>query len=645
MPEPGVIPDRVLSGRVLNNIYQIGAAIEHGAFADIYDGAEVSTGEQVAIKILHPRLAEDFKTRAMFLEEARTLTRLSQPGLPRYRTCAQDPESGLTYIVTELMGPTLSAHLATLKPADREILAFAKRLALALAAAHRSGLVHCRLTPDGIRVPGGRLADATIFNFGSTKYLQSAGKSPSNVPASDQAYCAPEQRRYDDDNPAIGPWTDVYSLALVALALAGGEGVKRTREVPDLSPLPQRLHPMFAKMLAPDPGTRFQSMDEVLAALDALPQDLSPPADVPAPKPQAESAPAPVLRAVSPTPAPPVASAPLAPRVVSPTPAPPVPLAPPAARVVSPTPASPASAALVQRAISPTPAPPVASAPPAPRPVSATPAPPVAPTPRVSPTPAPPIASAFEASAFAKPTADKPAAPAPRVVSPTPAPTVAPAAPVQRVVSTAPASPASAALVQRAASATPSPPAPAAPAPRVSATPAPPVPPTPRAPSATPAPPIASAPSAARPASATPAVPVTPTPRAASPTPASPVASAAPAARPVSPTPAPSAAPQPRAATAAAPAAGLSAVAAGAAVAAASAVSAAAAEAAERSRQIALAEVRASNRSGSVRTVGLAGIGVAAFLLGAGFWLVHTTVLPSAPPNVARAARPVGTVY
>ncbi len=55
--------------------------------------------------------------------------------------------------------------------------------------------------------------------------------------------------------------------------------------------------------------------------------------------------------------------------------------------------------------------------------------------------------------------------------------------------------------------------------------------------------------------------------------------------------------------------------------------------------------MRASNRSGSVRTVGLAGIGVTAFLLGAGFWLVHTTVLPSAPPNVARAPRPVGTVY
>src|SRR5882672_764281 len=316
MPEPGVIPDRVLSGRVLNNIYQIGAAIEHGAFADIYDGAEVSTGEQVAIKILHPRRAEDFKTRALFLEEARTLTRLSQPGLPRYRTCAQDPESGLTYIVTEPMGPTLAVHLPALKPSYREILAFIKRLALALAAAHQSGLIHCRLTPDNIRVPEGKLAHATIYNFGAAKYQPGASKPTADGPASDQEYFAPEQR------PSIGPWTDVYSLALVVLAIAGGKGgeaVKRTGDVPDLSPLPQNLHPILAKMLAPDPAKRFQSMDEVLAALDDLPRDVpasafakapaDTSADVHALRPQLDPVPAPAPRPVIATPAPPVASA------------------------------------------------------------------------------------------------------------------------------------------------------------------------------------------------------------------------------------------------------------------------------------------------------------------------------------------------
>jgi len=57
-----------------------------------------------------------------------------------------------------------------------------------------------------------------------------------------------------------------------------------------------------------------------------------------------------------------------------------------------------------------------------------------------------------------------------------------------------------------------------------------------------------------------------------------------------------------------------------------------------------LAEVRTAERSTSVRTVGLVGIGVVAFLLGVGFWLVHITLLPPAP-SVARAPQHEGTVY
>jgi len=147
----------------------------------------------VAIKILLPQLAEDVKSRSLFLDEARRLTRLSQPGLPLYRTCAQDPNSGLTYIVTELMGPTLSAHLPSLEPTYAEILSFTKRLALALAAAHQSGLVHRHLSPDNIRIPGGRLAHATITNFGLAKFVQSGGKFASLRATIDSDYCAPEQ--------------------------------------------------------------------------------------------------------------------------------------------------------------------------------------------------------------------------------------------------------------------------------------------------------------------------------------------------------------------------------------------------------------------------------------------------------------------
>jgi len=278
--ESGVIPPHIWSGRTLNNIYMIGSLIEQGAIAEVYDGTEISTGEHVAIKILLPQLAEDSQSRALFLDEARRLTRLSQPGLPLYRTCAQDPKSGLTYIVTELMGPTLSAHLSTQEPTYQEILSFTKRLALALAAAHQSGLVHRHLSPDNIRMPGGSLAHATITNFGLNKFAHGGAKPASLRATVNSDYCAPEQLSAHGDSPAIGPWTDVYSLALIVVAVANGkheESAKRSRGGPDFSALPQRLQPILAKMLAPEIKKRFRGMDEVLAALDALPQDLPAP--------------------------------------------------------------------------------------------------------------------------------------------------------------------------------------------------------------------------------------------------------------------------------------------------------------------------------------------------------------------------------
>jgi serine/threonine-protein kinase len=682
-PEPAVVPARIFTGRVLNNIYKIGSLIERGPFAEIYDGTEISTGEDVAIKILLLRRAEDVQTRAVFLEEARALTRLSQPGLPRYRSCAQDPESGLTYIVTEPMGATLSAHLPNLKPSYREILAFAKRLALALATAHQAGLVHCRLTPDNIRVPEGKLAHATIFNFGFTKYLQSESKAPSEGAAYDQ-FSAPEQR------PVIGPWTDVYSLALLILAVAGGKGGEK---VPDLSPAPQRLHPILAKMLAPDPANRYQTMDEVFAALDDLPRDLPPSADVHPLK--FESSPAPVLRAVPASPEAPVAPA----ASVAPAPS-----AVGAAAVVGATPPPPVASAYA-KASTEMPAAPIA---PAAAAVSASPLPPVAPI-------APVASASAKASAFAKASADMPAAapvaPAARVVSPTPAPSApapsapfAPVAPAPRAVSPTPARPVfSAPPAPRAVNPPPAPSAPfapVAPAPRaaaaVSPSPAPPfapVAPAQRAAAAaaavSPIPAAAFAPVAPvqRPTPAPPAppvAPIAPAPRAAAgPAPAAPFAPIAPVQRPTPAPPAPvfaPGAPPPRApapAAAAAPTAAVAAVSptpaspsqrASAAAAAASpatalrtAVAAAAPSpkrpAQERpserpspspseqpSPQVAgLADVRSAHRSASVRTYGLVGIGVVGFLMGAGLWLAQTTLPP--PSTVSRAAQPQGTVY
>jgi len=255
---------RVWTGLLLNESYRVGPLIEQGAATELYDGTEDSTGEPVALKILLPQLAEDARTRALFLDEARALRRLSQPGLLRYRACARDPQSDLTYIVTDLVGMRLSSRLANRKLGEQDIVDLTRRLALALAAAHGAGVIHRGLRPHAIALPQGRLSDATITDFNLIKAAHS-GLGDAFV---DPDYGAPEQLSNSGESAVVGPWTDVYSLALVIFSALGKPSEGPRKASPDLSHLPGRLRPVFERMLEPKAARRLQTMDEVVKQLD-----------------------------------------------------------------------------------------------------------------------------------------------------------------------------------------------------------------------------------------------------------------------------------------------------------------------------------------------------------------------------------------
>ena len=264
---------RIWTGLLLNESYQVGSLVEQGAATEIYDGIEVSTGEAVALKILLPQLAEDEKTRALFLDEARALRRLSQPGLLRYRACARDPQSDLTYIVTDVVGMRLSSRLANRKLGEEDIVALTKRLALALAAAHSAGVIHRGLRAHAIALPQGRLSEATITDFNLIKSAHTGISAAFDDAMVDHNFCAPEQLSKNSDSGVIGPWTDVYSLALVILSALGGKQSDAERKAnPDLSLLPKKLQPVFERMLEPKPSRRLQSMDEVIKQIDLGPR-------------------------------------------------------------------------------------------------------------------------------------------------------------------------------------------------------------------------------------------------------------------------------------------------------------------------------------------------------------------------------------
>lgn len=283
-------------GDVLNHIFEVKRFIARGGMGEVFEGSNVSSDERVAIKVMLPALAADPNVQAMFRKEARTLTRLVHPALVQYRVLAQEPQLGVLYIVTEFIdGTNLSDVLGKIRDeaGEAELRMLTRRLADGLRVAHGLGAIHRDISPDNVLLEGGVLTGAKIIDFGIAKDLDPSNKTiVGDGFAGKLNYVAPEQ--LGDFGREVGPWSDVYSLALVILAVSLGrdvsmgatlvDAVDRRRAGPDLASIPEGLRGVIAQMLVPDPAHRLRSMEAVIAALDGqsgampAPKTVEPPA-------------------------------------------------------------------------------------------------------------------------------------------------------------------------------------------------------------------------------------------------------------------------------------------------------------------------------------------------------------------------------
>ncbi|HWW27939.1 MAG TPA: protein kinase, partial [Caulobacter sp.] len=280
----GILP----VGFVLNGIYEIKRFIARGGMGEVYEGANVNAEERVAVKVILPHLAADPKVQALFRKEAKTLTSLAHPALVQYRVLAREPRKDLLYIVTDFIdGEPLTNLIGRHSPTTAELVMLTRRLAEGLHAAHSHGAIHRDISPENVLLPDGVLSRAKIIDFGIAKSMEIGAQTVvGDGFAGKLGYVAPEQ--FGDFDRRIGPWTDIYSLALVVLALAGGrapnmgttlvEAIDRRRAGADITAVPPLLQPLFSRMLSPDPRGRPQTMAEVITALDALDVPVGPPA-------------------------------------------------------------------------------------------------------------------------------------------------------------------------------------------------------------------------------------------------------------------------------------------------------------------------------------------------------------------------------
>ena len=202
-----------------------------GGMGKLYVGFDENLRREVAIKTLRRRYLRRSRTRAMFLREARILSRLEHPNICRIYDYIEGEKAD--FFVLELIR---GQHLAECEPMGLAVghrLRIAEQIAQALAAAHAEGVIHCDLKPTNVMIT--ERGDAKVLDFGIARTLSRSarpntsqlGHDPSGLTwqgtegmvIGTPGYMSPEQARGE---PIEAP-TDIFALSLVLQELFTGD--------------------------------------------------------------------------------------------------------------------------------------------------------------------------------------------------------------------------------------------------------------------------------------------------------------------------------------------------------------------------------------------------------------------------------------
>ncbi len=261
----------------LAGVYSLERCLGRGGMGSVYLGRDVALDRPVAIKVLHPELAQRPEQCARFLAEARTGARLSHPNIaPIY---AVDTAGDVVYFVMGLIdGDSLARRINAHGPlgpdtAERVL----REVGWALGYAHAMGVLHRDVTLDNILVER-TTGRAVLVDFGIAAEIERDDALPL---IGTPAYIAPELV----EGAAPSALSDLYALGICAWTmLAGrfpfsGDDSAAVLMQHVTTPLPavmdaapgtsRRLAAAITAALAKDPASRPASVETFLAALDA----------------------------------------------------------------------------------------------------------------------------------------------------------------------------------------------------------------------------------------------------------------------------------------------------------------------------------------------------------------------------------------
>jgi serine/threonine-protein kinase len=270
--------------------YEIVAPLGAGGMGEVYRARDTRLDRDVAVKVIHSRLAADAERLSRFEQEAKAAAKLDHPNILVVHDVGS--HEGSPYIVSELLeGESLREMLGNPLP-PRKAVEYALEIARGLSAAHGKGIIHRDLKPENVFVTkDGRVK---ILDFGVAKLTQPSSGGPLDTEATTAAatepgvvlgtvgYMSPEQVQ----GKPLDARSDLFSFGAVLHEMLSGKrpfhrgtapetltAILR-EEPPDLLEtnrnIPPELERIVRHCLEKQPDRRFHSASDVIFDLEAL---------------------------------------------------------------------------------------------------------------------------------------------------------------------------------------------------------------------------------------------------------------------------------------------------------------------------------------------------------------------------------------
>jgi serine/threonine-protein kinase len=257
--------------------YLLGDEIHRGLAASVYQGADIESGQPVAVKVFREHYSADPRFVIRFREHLRKLACLAHENLVAILDYGVS-DSGYFIVMEWVEGVDLGTYLAehgALSPWWSATVA--RQACAALEAVHQCGMLHRGIKSQNILLTAeGRVK---VSDVGMSGLTSETGLSRTNVMLGSVGYMSPEQARAEPPSPA----SDIYSLGVALFEMLTGRLPFVTSNAWSLvrlhaegtAPSPKAFNPrvpddlaeVVRQALEKTPERRFASAGDMEAAL------------------------------------------------------------------------------------------------------------------------------------------------------------------------------------------------------------------------------------------------------------------------------------------------------------------------------------------------------------------------------------------